>query len=58
MNSVQEDIMNVITGKKGAQGFLPDGYIGAARFVDFAKKMVELLTAVWTLLSLARVCLG
>lgn len=44
--------------KKGAQGFLPDGYIGAARFVDFAKKMVALLTAVWTLLSLARVCLG
>nr|WP_162303250.1 hypothetical protein [Pantoea allii] len=50
--------MNVITGKNDPQGFLPDGYIGAARFVDFAKKMVELLTAVWTLLSLARVCLG
>ncbi len=42
VNGVQEGVMNVITGKNDAQGFLKDGYIGAARFLGFDQKTGEI----------------
>jgi len=38
VNSIQESIINLITHKNDAQGFLKEGYIGAARFLGFDQK--------------------
>jgi hypothetical protein len=38
INGVQESVINVITGKNDAQGFLKEGYIGAAKFLGFDQK--------------------
>lgn len=42
INGVQEGVINVITGKNDAQGFLKDGYIGAAKFLGFDQKTGEI----------------